>query len=69
VRRSGASASDFCRRWGIRPLFAVYRSVYGEVLMCRGEWEDAEAELVAATGDLIATVPARLARAWSGWPS
>ena len=35
-----------------RHLIGVCRSAYGQVLACRGEWPAAEAELVAALGDL-----------------
>lgn len=35
-----------------RHLIGVCRSAYGQVLTCRGEWPAAEAELVAALGDL-----------------
>jgi ATP/maltotriose-dependent transcriptional regulator MalT len=40
-----------------RHLIGVCRSAYGQVLTCRGEWPAAEAELVAALGDLEAMRP------------
>jgi LuxR family maltose regulon positive regulatory protein len=49
---------EFCRRWRIRPLFAVCRTHYAAVLVWRGAWAEAEAELLGATGELEATRPA-----------
>lgn len=49
---------EFCRRWRIRPLFAVCRTHYAAVLVWRGAWSEAEAELVSATRELEATRPA-----------
>jgi ATP/maltotriose-dependent transcriptional regulator MalT len=40
-----------------RHLVGVCRSAYGQVLVCRGEWPAAEAELVAALADLEAMRP------------
>jgi ATP/maltotriose-dependent transcriptional regulator MalT len=40
-----------------RHLIGVCRSAYGQVLVCRGEWPAAEAELVAALADLEAMRP------------
>jgi DNA-binding CsgD family transcriptional regulator/tetratricopeptide (TPR) repeat protein len=40
-----------------RHLIGVCRSAYGQVLACRGEWPAAEAELVAALGDLESMRP------------
>jgi DNA-binding CsgD family transcriptional regulator/tetratricopeptide (TPR) repeat protein len=40
-----------------RHLIGVCRSAYGQVLTCRGEWPAAEAELMAALGDLEAMRP------------
>ena len=44
-------------RWNGRHLVGVCRSAYGQVLVCRGEWPAAEAELVAALADLEAMRP------------
>jgi ATP/maltotriose-dependent transcriptional regulator MalT len=49
---------EFCRRWRIRPLFAVCRTHYAAVLVWRGAWAEAERELAAATEELEATRPA-----------
>ena len=40
-----------------RHLIGVCRSAYGQVLACRGDWPAAEAELLAALGDLEAMRP------------
>jgi ATP/maltotriose-dependent transcriptional regulator MalT len=40
-----------------RHLIGVCRSAYGQVLACQGDWPAAEAELVAALGDLEAMRP------------
>jgi LuxR family transcriptional regulator, maltose regulon positive regulatory protein len=49
---------EFCRRWRIRSLFAVCRTHYAAVLMWKGDWIEAEAELVAAAQELGAVRPA-----------
>lgn len=49
---------EFCRRWRIRPLFAVCRTHYAAVLVWQGHWAEAEGELLAATEELRATRPA-----------
>ena len=48
---------DFCQRWSIRSFFVICRAHYAAVLMWRGSWEKAEAELAAVTDDLRATHP------------
>ncbi|MCC2627190.1 MAG: regulatory protein LuxR [Thermomicrobiales bacterium] len=48
-------------RWSYRFMFAYCRSHYAGVLIWRGAWPDAEAELEAATGELAATFPAMAA--------
>ena len=53
-----ARVKEFCRRWRIQPLFAVCRAHYAAVLMWKGEWAEAEAELVAASRDLAVVRPA-----------
>jgi ATP/maltotriose-dependent transcriptional regulator MalT len=45
-------------RLGGGPTLGMCRSAYGNVLVTRGEWHAAEAELVAAVGDLAASRPA-----------
>ncbi len=40
-----------------RHLIGICRSSYGQVLACRGEWPEAEVELVAALADLEAMRP------------
>lgn len=39
---------DFARRWELRTLFNVCRTQYAAVLLQRGTWAEAEAELTAA---------------------
>ena len=46
-----------CKKWGLRPLFAVCRTQYASVCMWRGEWDEAERELTAATDELSACRP------------
>ena len=48
----------FCRRWGMRPLFAVCRTQYASVCMWRGAWDEAERELTSAADELAACRPA-----------
>lgn len=48
-------------RWSYRAMFAYCRTHYAGVLLWRGAWPEAEAELVAATSDLAATWPAAAA--------
>jgi LuxR family maltose regulon positive regulatory protein len=43
---------EFCRRTGLRGLFAICRTHYAMVLTERGEWAEAEAELLGATDQL-----------------
>ena len=43
---------QFCRRWRIGSLFAVCRTQYSAVLISRGEWSEAEEELISATEEL-----------------
>jgi DNA-binding CsgD family transcriptional regulator len=57
--------SEFCRRWGMRPLFAICRVSYGGVLLSRGEWRDAEAELTRAAAELEGSRPGHLAGAFA----
>jgi LuxR family maltose regulon positive regulatory protein len=55
--------SEFCRRWRLRPLFAICRVSYGGVLLSRGSWREAEAELERATAELEATRPGQVGAA------
>jgi LuxR family transcriptional regulator, maltose regulon positive regulatory protein len=48
----------FCERTGQRPLLAVCRAHNGTVLTMRGEWDEAEAELEWASGQLSTLRPA-----------
>ena len=47
-----------CKKWGLRPLFAVCLTQYASVCMWRGAWDEAERELSAATDELAASRPA-----------
>jgi ATP/maltotriose-dependent transcriptional regulator MalT len=47
----------YAERWSGRQLVGVCRSTYGSVLVARGEWAEAEAELTAAVDDLTAARP------------
>ena len=44
--------SEFCERWNLAPLFAVCRTHYASVLISRGVWDAAEAELERALNAL-----------------
>ena len=46
-----------CERTGQRPLLALCRAHHGTVLTVRGEWEEAEAELDWASGELSTLRP------------
>ena len=48
----------FCKKVGLRPLFAVCRTQYASVCMWRGAWEEAEQELTSAADELAACRPA-----------
>ncbi len=47
----------FCERTGHRPLLALCRAHHGTVLTVRGEWDEAEAELEWAAGELSTLRP------------
>jgi DNA-binding NarL/FixJ family response regulator len=49
-----------CERWQNRPLFAICRIHYAGVLLWRGAWADAEAELAAAANELLEVRPAQI---------
>jgi LuxR family transcriptional regulator, maltose regulon positive regulatory protein len=48
----------FCERTGQRPLLALCRAHHGTVLTVRGDWQEAEAELDWASGELSTLRPA-----------
>jgi DNA-binding NarL/FixJ family response regulator/protein-S-isoprenylcysteine O-methyltransferase Ste14 len=52
---------EFCERWRYSTMFTVCRTQYASVLMHRGEWNEAEAELTAALDELRAHRPAGIA--------
>ena len=52
-----AKAEELARRWSYRSMFAYCRSHYAAVLIWRGDWSRAEAELTTATRELLATRP------------
>jgi ATP/maltotriose-dependent transcriptional regulator MalT len=49
---------SFCSTWGLTPLLAVCRTQYASVCVWRGDWSEAERELVRATDELLASRPA-----------
>lgn len=53
-----ARVQEFTRRWGLRPLSAICRTQYAGVLIWHGDWDEAEAELTAATHELQQARPA-----------
>jgi DNA-binding NarL/FixJ family response regulator len=58
-----ARVQEFTRRWGLRPLSGLCRAQYANVLIWRGEWESAEAELMLAARELARVRPATVAPA------
>ena len=48
---------EFMKRTGITSLFSVCRNYYATVLIWKGEWEEAEAELSAALRELVNARP------------
>jgi ATP/maltotriose-dependent transcriptional regulator MalT len=54
---------EFAKRWRNVPLSGVCRSQYAGVLIWRGNWAEAEAELAEAAGDLGTTKPAMVGQA------
>lgn len=54
---------EFAKRWRNVPLSGVCRSQYAGVLIWRGDWAAAEAELASAASDLGATKPAMVGQA------
>lgn len=58
-----ARVQEFSKRWRVRPLSALCRTQYAGVLIWRGKWADAEAELVHASGELEHVHPAMAVQA------
>jgi len=58
-----ARVQEFARRWRVSPLSAICRTQYAGVLVWRGAWGEAEAELAAATRELEAARPATVTQA------
>ena len=56
-----AYMKDMTTRWKYPMMFSYCRMHYAGVLIWRGAWAEAEATLVAATNDLVATRPAEAA--------
>jgi len=54
---------EFCRRWRFTSMFTVCRLQYSSLLMHRGDWAEAEKELLAAIDELRSTRPAAVAPA------
>src|SRR5438093_6748311 len=52
-----ARVQEFSKRWQLRPLSAICRTQYAGVLIWRGSWADAEAELGAASRDFELSRP------------
>ena len=53
-----AKAKEFCRRWGLKSFFSICRVYYANIQILRGDWAEAERELLDATADLSRTRPA-----------
>jgi DNA-binding CsgD family transcriptional regulator len=52
---------EFCTRWNFTGMFTVCRTQYAYLLIARGAWAEAEAELAAATSELLAHRPSSVA--------
>lgn len=52
---------ELAKRWSYSLMFSLCRTHYAGILIWRGEWAEAEATLVAATNDLVATRAAEAA--------
>jgi DNA-binding CsgD family transcriptional regulator/tetratricopeptide (TPR) repeat protein len=59
-----AHARTFCAHWRLRYPLAICQTQHAGVLMARGRWPEAEAELAAAADDLSTTRPGLLGRAF-----
>ncbi len=47
-----SNVKEICKRWKYKAMFANCRMKYAGVLMWRGEWKEAEEELLSASKDL-----------------
>jgi DNA-binding CsgD family transcriptional regulator len=52
---------DLCRQWRFASLFATCRTHHAGVLLWQGAWKEAEAQLEAATRELEASRPGKVA--------
>jgi DNA-binding CsgD family transcriptional regulator/tetratricopeptide (TPR) repeat protein len=52
---------DLCRQWRFASLFATCRTHHAGVLLWQGDWKEAEAQLEAATRELEASRPGKVA--------
>ena len=43
---------EICKRWQFEAMFSSCRNMYASVLIWRGEWKEAESELIAAAKEL-----------------
>jgi LuxR family maltose regulon positive regulatory protein len=59
-----ARFSDYCIRWNLRYPLAICKTQKAGVLMARGQWAEAEAELAEAADELSTTRPGLLGRAF-----
>ena len=48
---------EFCQRYQIRPLFSLCRTQYADVLVWKGDWNEAEKELSAAREEMTIIRP------------
>jgi LuxR family maltose regulon positive regulatory protein len=46
------TVKELCKRWNYREMFASCKIKYAGVLIWRGDWQDAEDELLSASSDL-----------------
>ncbi len=58
-----ARALEFSKRWHTRPMTAICRAQYAGVLIWRGAWQEAEAELKDSARELEAVRPATATQA------
>jgi len=57
-----ARALEFSKRWRTRPMSAICRTQYAGILIWRGAWKEAEAELADSSRELEAVRPASAAQ-------
>jgi LuxR family maltose regulon positive regulatory protein len=60
-----ARFKEYCTRWNLRYPLAICQTQHAGVLMARGQWADAEAELAEAANELSTTRPGLLGRAFA----